>query len=242
MKLFVANHKMNLTLPEIQEYLTRLDEIKPRGVKLVICPSYPYLPLFTGSSYLLGSQNVSELESGSLTGEVSAKQLSFLRVKYVIVGHSERREILKESEEQIRVKLKQTIKAGMKPILCIGETLHDYERNQTLIVLKKQLDNAFSELSESERQKVVIAYEPIWAIGTGKTPTNEEIERTVHAIKKEISNAYQLELPVLYGGSVNQENIVHLEKISNLDGYLVGGASLKLTAVKEMIETMEEVL
>lgn len=240
MKLFVANHKMNLTLLEIEEYIKRLEDINTNNVKLVICPSYPYLPLFNGNNYQLGSQNVAEEEEGALTGEVSAKQLSFLKVKYVLIGHSERRELLKEDNNQIKKKIKQVLKTGMTPILCIGETKEQRDLGKAQMILKDQIEEIFISLTSLEREKVILAYEPIWAIGTGSSATVEEIEEVTSLIYRYLENVYELKAKILYGGSVNKENISSLEKISSLDGYLVGGATLNPNKLKEMIEIMEE--
>lgn len=234
MKLVVANHKMNLTLPEIHDYKKMVEEIECPNLKLVICPSFPYLTELDSNKYMLGSQNVGILESGALTGEVSAKQLSFLHVSYVIVGHSERRTILNEKNDVIRQKIEQVLKSGMHVILCIGENKEENTKGKTKKVLKEEITSVLSNLSKEKLGKIVIAYEPIWSIGTGIIPTSDEIYSTIEYIKNLVFDEYDVELKVLYGGSVNQDNIEELENIENIDGYLIGGASLNPHKLKEI--------
>lgn len=236
MKLVIANHKMNLTLPEIIDYKKKIKEIDTSKVKLVICPSLPYLNELYSNNYYLGSQNVGILQGGSLTGEVSAKQLSFLHVSYVIVGHSERRIILNEDNSMIRKKVEQVLKTGMHIILCIGENKEENKRGKTKKVLKDQITSILANLSNDELSKIVIAYEPIWSIGTGVIPENSEINDTVEFIKNVINDEYNQDIKVLYGGSINADNIEILEKIDNIDGYLIGGASLNPNKLKTIID------
>ena len=226
MKLLVANHKMNLTKEEITAYLDKMRNHLPGKAEVVFCPSFPYLDLFKREGYQIGSQNVGLIEKGSLTGEVSASQLRSVGVTYGIVGHSERRQKLNETDEMIRTKIELLEKESITPILCIGETLEEHLNGKTNEVLERQLSEDLKNHSEETLSKVVIAYEPIWAIGTGKIPSNEEIYRTVEFIRSVLQKHFHQTTKILYGGSINQENIITLETIENLDGYLVGGASL----------------
>lgn len=234
MKLIVANHKMNLTLKEVIDYKHKIEALDTSKIKLVICPSYPYLTEFDSNKYYLGSQNVGMLESGALTGEVSAKQLSFLHVSYVIIGHSERRTLLKEDNNDIKKKIENVLKSGMHVILCIGENNSENEKGKTKQVLKDEL-NVLKDIPATQLGKIIIAYEPIWAIGTGIIPSNNAIYETIEYIKSLIYDHYDVDIKVLYGGSVGPDNIVELEKIKNIDGYLIGGASLNPKKMSEII-------
>lgn len=234
MKLIVANHKMNLTLPEVLDYKHKIESIDTSKVKLVICPSYPYLVGLDSNKYYLGSQNVGMLDSGALTGEISAKQLSFLHVSYVIVGHSERRTLLNENNNDIKQKIEQVLKSGMHTILCIGEDKDENEKGKTKRVLKNEL-SVLKDISPISLSKVIIAYEPIWSIGTGKLPSSDEIYDTIEYIKNLIYDEYDVDIKVLYGGSVSPDNIKELEKIKNIDGYLIGGASLNPKKLSDII-------
>ena len=221
MKWIVSNHKMNLTKEEIENYVSQISSLKSTN-KLVFCPSNIYLPYFQNQeNYELGVQNVADRKMGALTGEVAVEQLKSLNVSYVIIGHSERRNILNESEEMIHQKIKLVLENDMIPILCIGE-----------------IDSAF--LQQSNLERLIIAYEPIWAIGTGKIPTPEEITTITEWIKDYIQKKYQVSCPVLYGGSVSVSNIDELSTVSNIDGYLIGGTSLDIEKLKVIIEKTEE--
>lgn len=235
MKLIISNHKMNLTKGEVEQYVKDLEEIESDKNRLVFCPSFPYIPYFTGKNYKLGSQNVAERTMGALTGEVSIEQLKSLGVEYSIVGHSERRNLLKEENETIRKKVVLCLENGIYPILCIGEKEEELHCKEQ--VLKEEIDSVFENLEYAEN--VIIAYEPIWAIGTGKTPTNSEIDNSITWIKQYIKDRYRVDCPVLYGGSVNEKNIDTLSEIEVLDGYLIGGTSLKVSLLNQIIKKLE---
>jgi len=225
---------MNLTLEEAKSYIEKLGEIECKKNMLVICPSYPYLTYFNGKNYFLGSQNVASEKMGAFTGEVSIEQLTSLGIHYVIIGHSERRTHLKEDNYLIRKKLSLCFDYDVVPILCIGEILGEKERRME--VLKEQIDLVLQGLKLKE---IVIAYEPIWSIGTGSIPTNKEIQSTIHWIKEYMRNHYLIECKTIYGGSVNQENIESLNQIEEIDGYLIGRASLKIEELKRIVEILE---
>lgn len=235
MKLIVSNHKMNLTKDEILSYVKELSEIKSSN-NLVFCPSYPYLTLFDGSNYFVGSQNVSDQEMGAYTGEVSARQLKSLGIKYAIIGHSERRTILNEGLEMVHKKVNRCLENDIIPILCIGEKKEEISQKEE--VLTEELKSAFENLNH-DRKKIIIAYEPIWSIGTGLVPMIEEIEKTLSWIKNYIKEHYQVDCKTLYGGSVNEENINDLKKVQSIDGYLIGGTSLKVDKLKKIIDILE---
>lgn len=226
---------MNFTLNEIKDYVKELELIKCKKNLLIFCPSFTYLKYFNGKNYYLGSQNVSDHKMGPLTGEVSVEQLKSLGVTYIIVGHSERRNILKENLKEIQRKVSLCLENGITPILCIGEKYKERDRKEE--VLRKEIDSAF--IDNQKLEKIIIAYEPIWSIGTGLTPTEEEIRKTLSWIKKYIKETYCVNCKTLYGGSVNEETIYHLKKITSIDGYLIGGTSLNIEALKKVIEVLE---
>ena len=236
MKWIVSNHKMNLTKEEIENYVSQISSLKSTN-KLVFCPSNIYLPYFQNQeNYELGVQNVADRKMGALTGEVAVEQLKSLNVSYAIIGHSERRNILNESEEMIHQKIKLVLENDMIPILCIGEKEEEIPQREE--ILMAEIDSAF--LQQSNLERLIIAYEPIWAIGTGKIPTPEEITTITEWIKDYIQKKYQVSCPVLYGGSVSVSNIDELSTVSNIDGYLIGGTSLDIEKLKVIIEKTEE--
>ncbi len=236
MKWIVSNHKMNLTKEEIENYVSQISSLKSTN-KLVFCPSNIYLPYFQNQeNYELGVQNVADRKMGALTGEVAVEQLKSLNVSYVIIGHSERRNILNESEEMIHQKIKLVLENDMIPILCIGEKEEEIPQREE--ILMAEIDSAF--LQQSNLERLIIAYEPIWAIGTGKIPTPEEITTITEWVKDYIQKKYQVSCPVLYGGSVSVSNIDELSTVSNIDGYLIGGTSLDIEKLKVIIEKTEE--
>ena len=227
-KLIVANWKMN---PSTEKEARELFDAVKNGVKntknaeVVICPPFIYLPLLQGLS--LGAQNISFKEKGAFTGEVSPKQIKDLGVEYVIVGHSEARKNLNETNEIINKKLKEALTAKLKPILCVGEQ----EGEDKLVVLEEQLTRALHGIVnlKSKILNLVIAYEPVWAIGTGKNCSVEETIQSVLLIKKiiaKINKDLVDGVKILYGGSVNSINAGSYLAETNIDGLLVGGASL----------------
>ena len=219
--IVALNNKSNLEYKDWDEYCIDLLSIKTKA-QLILCPTYLNIVRSPRGRIGLGSQNVSKFENGAYTGEISASQLKSYGVKYSIVGHSERREYQKETDEDIREKIKRLFESDITPILCVGETLEERNNNQVEEVLNRELSFVEKDLSKEEQERIIIAYEPIWSIGTGVIPTNEQIEEVFHFIKKKLPKT-----SVLYGGSANDENIDELKKISLIDGYLLGGLSLK---------------
>ena len=212
---------MNLTLEEINEYI---DYFKSKNYpNVVFAPSSIYLSKFVENGLLTSSQDVSFADMGAYTGDISSLQLKSIGVKYSIVGHSERRKYYSD-DKYVNNKLKGLINNGIIPILCIGETKEEKDKGITLDVLKREIDEAFDG---NTIDNVIVAYEPIWSIGTGVIPTNEDITETISFIKDYISKKYNTNNKVLYGGSVSNKNINELEKIDIVDGYLVGGCSIK---------------
>ena len=226
MKFLVANWKMNGDIKFAENFLETIGSINTKN-KVIVCPPFPLLYKFEGFSYYLGAQNCSDKKSGAFTGEVSPLLLKQFSCKYVIIGHSERRRMFKESDETIFEKYKTLIELDITPIVCIGET--EEERSDWKKILSIQL----AKIKDREDlSKSIIAYEPVWSIGSGKTPTVEEIHEVLSFIK-EITHFI---CPTLYGGSVNIKNIGEILEISSVDGVLVGGASLKIEEFSRMMQ------
>ena len=206
------------------------------GVDLAVCPPSCYLDAvgraIAGSKVALGAQNMYHEKDGAFTGELSAAMLRDLGCKYVILGHSERRHILGETDAAVNKKLHAALAAGLLPIVCVGELLSEREAGQTLAVIQTQCDGSLAGLSSEQMVKVVIAYEPVWAIGTGKVATPQQAEEVHLALRKIIGERYNNSIADLvrlqYGGSVKPENAAELLKQPDIDGALVGGASLKV--------------
>ena len=234
MKIIAANFKMNLTKKEIDNYLKEIDNKKINNV--IFFPSNIYIPYF--SKYNIGSQDISFKELGSITGDTSIKQYLDFNIKYVLIGHSERRKYFNDSK-YISDKVNLTLKNNIIPIICVGETEEEYNNNLTKKVLKDELDEALENNITLLNNKIIIAYEPIFSIGTNKVLDIKEIENIVSYIKSYLKNTYLLDIKVLYGGSVNLNNIGNLEKISNLDGYLIGNASLDAKSFLDLISKIK---
>ena len=235
-KLIAGNWKMNMTPSEAEKLVTELKPlVKEAEAEVVVCPPYvdiPFVaPLLKGSNVRLGSQSIHWAEKGAFTGEISAKMLLELGVEYAIIGHSERRQYFGETDESVNARIKAALNAGITPIVCVGETLEQREAGVTDEFLATQVKGAFCGLDAADAAKVVIAYEPIWAIGTGKTASDEEADRTIGAIRKVCGELYGCEfagnIRILYGGSMNAKNAHGLKAMENIDGGLIGGASLK---------------
>ena len=227
MKLVVGNQKAYLKRDEVLDFIEKTKNYDCS--ETIICPSSVYLDLYLDkSNYIVGSQDVSERPLGATTGEISAEQLNSIGVAYSIVGHSERRKDQHETSPMLVNKINRLFQNDITPILCIGETKEEKENNVTKDVVGKQIMEVFEELDPMKLEKIIIAYEPIWSIGTGLIPTNEEIEDTIAYIKDLIVDKYDKRVAVLYGGSVNKGNIDEQNKIDLVDGYLIGGASTKV--------------
>ena len=234
--IIAGNWKMNKTAAEAAELI---NELKPLVAKskpeVVVC--VPYTDLWTvaeaikGSKIRLGAENVAWADSGAFTGEISADMLKEIGVEYVIIGHSERRQYFGETDESVNKRLKQALAKGLKPIVCVGETLTDREKNRTKRVLKKQVLEGFKDVTAEDFGDIVIAYEPVWAIGTGKTATAEDANKTIGFIRSLVKKTWGAEvakgLRIQYGGSMKPANAKELMETRNIDGGLIGGASLK---------------
>ncbi|KAK2804315.1 triosephosphate isomerase, partial [Onygenales sp. PD_10] len=235
-KFFVGgNFKMNGNTQSITQIINNLNSAKlDPNTEVVISPPAIYLVLarqLADGRIAVSAQNVFDKPSGAFTGELSVDQLKDANVSWTLVGHSERRVILKESDEFVARKTKSAIDGGLNVILCIGESLEEREANKTMDVVTRQLNAVAEKLSPAEWSKVVIAYEPIWAIGTGKVATTEQAQEVHATIRKwlgeKISPDAAANVRVIYGGSVTEKNCQELAKQPDVDGFLVGGASLK---------------
>ena len=222
---FVANWKLNGNFQFIDEFINNLSLPKDNSKCVVICPTAIHLDYISKNKngFYVGAQNVSEHEEGAYTGEISVHSLSDLNVNFCIIGHSERRQIFQEKNEEINRKSERLIGNDVIPIICIGETLEQKKKGITKKVLEEQLMNSVP--SSSNFENTIIAYEPVWAIGTGLTPTIEEIDETHRYIREHNDklNKYK----ILYGGSVKPSNAKEITGLPNVDGALIGGASLK---------------
>ena len=201
---------------------------------LILCPTHLNIGQTEIENAYLGAENVSTKNDGAYTGEVSASQLKSYGVEYTIVGHSERREYQKETFEDINEKVKRLFENNITPILCIGESKEQRENTDFKTFLKEEIETAISGLTEEQINKIIIAYEPIWSIGTGIIPTEEQIIDVFDFIKEKLPNT-----KVLYGGSANVSNIEMLNKIKQIDGYLLGGLSLKPDDLQKFLDIMK---
>lgn len=235
MKLVIGNLKMNLNEYEIEDYLHFFRNTEYTNV--FFAPSTLYLQKFIDCGLQTVSQDVSAFEAGSYTGDVAAFQLKSMGIDYSIIGHSERRKFYHD-DELVHHKMVRLLEQEMRPILCIGESSEERDSGNYLDVLKKEVDEAFHNIQKEFLDNVIIAYEPIWSIGTGNVPTNDKIVEVIDFIKKHVKEQYDFDIKVLYGGSVNNKCIEELEKIDNIDGYLVGGCSLKYDEFNKLINSI----
>jgi triosephosphate isomerase len=235
----VGNWKMNQTLEEIKNFFIDFTKMKmDLKCHAWIAPQFIHIPIlkelaFTLGNIKVGAQNCSHLDTGAFTGDVSAKALSDLGSDFVIIAHSERRAFFNETNEIINQKILNALKNNLKVIFCVGETLAEREAGKTFEVIKTQIHAGLRNLPENKADLLMIAYEPVWAIGTGKTATANEAEEVHEFIRSELVFK-KAETIILYGGSVKPDNIDELLKKENIDGALVGGASLKASDFKAL--------
>ena len=237
-KIIAFNFKMNFNYNEVRDYISNIKG-KLNNKNIVLCPPTIFLPYFISDEYSLGAQTISEYDNGAHTGETSCSQLKSIGGSYTIIGHSERRQTQEEDDLLINAKVKKALESGLKVILCIGETKEEYDMLRTSKVLKREISNGLKNISTNLLENVIIAYEPIWSIGTGIIPSNDEISKTIDFIIDTTFSTYKFRPIVLYGGSVNEKNIEQLNQIENVSGFLIGGASLdssKVLKIKEVVE------
>lgn len=235
-KVIAGNWKMNMLPNEAIDYIQAFEPlVKDAKAEVILC--VPYTDLFyclmnaQGTNIKIGAQNMHFAETGAYTGEISGKMLKSIGVEYVIIGHSERRQYYNETDESVNKKIKAAFENELKPIVCVGETLEEREAGKTEERITSQTRLALEGLSNEQVKNTIIAYEPIWAIGTGKTATSEDANNSIKAIRAEIRKIYGEEVAeeviIQYGGSVKSSNAKELFSTSDIDGGLVGGASLK---------------
>jgi len=235
--IIVANWKMHKTGAEAQEFLTQIQGKIPSSVKVFIAPPFTALSVMKPQGVVLGGQNMHEADEGAFTGEISARMLKAAGAQFVLLGHSERRRLFHETDHLIHQKLQKAISSQLLPVLCIGETLEERQAKKTVDVLSNQLKSALSGISPAE---IVLAYEPVWAIGTGQTAT-PQIAQEVHQfcrsfLKKLWGEEIAAKTSILYGGSVTPETAPALAKQPDIDGALVGGASLDAAKFIQIIQ------
>ena len=236
-KIVAGNWKMNKTFPEAEELLVSIaegiDEM-PLETEIIICPPFLYLEMAADvseeSSFYVGAQNMSTEEKGAYTGEISAEMIKSAGADFCIIGHSERRIYFKETNEELRKKVNVSLENDINPIFCIGEQLAERGEKNHFSVVEKQLSESLFHLDASQFERIVIAYEPVWAIGTGLTATPEQAQEMHAFIRSLIEKKYGTELAyntyILYGGSCNPKNALELFTCKDVDGGLIGGASL----------------
>ena len=235
-KVIAGNWKMNMLPNETINFIEQFAPlVKDTKNEVILC--VPFTDLFyallhvQGTNIKIGAQNMHWEEKGAYTGEVSAQMLKSIGTQYVIIGHSERRQYFAETDETVNKKIKSALTVGLKPIVCVGETLEQRENGKTEEIVTNQVEKAFNNLKAEDLKNIIIAYEPIWAIGTGKTATKEEANETIAQIRKKVAEMYGQndanEIIIQYGGSVKASNAKELFEMSDIDGGLVGGASLK---------------
>lgn len=248
-KIIVANWKMNLDMQESSVYLHKLSEriATRRAVDIILAPS-----LFTLQSlslqvklrqFKLAAQNFYWRDHGAFTGEVSISQLRGI-VQYAIVGHSERRHIFGETDKDTRAKVAAALRNGIRPILCIGETSDDHNNKETDLVINDQLIGGLANVSSEDVSQVIVAYEPVWAIGTGDNADPIDVEKAIKTIRGQVKQLYgdkvSREIQVLYGGSIEPESAADYMKVRGIDGLLVGGASLNIEKFASIAEKVYE--
>ncbi len=246
-KIFIAgNWKMNKTAAETAELASALKASLAQFAgkcEIAVCPTFTSLAtaveILKGSNVKVGAQNIHWADNGAYTGEISGAMLKEIGVEYVIIGHSERRQYFGETDETVNQRIKAALKYGLKPIVCIGETLNERESGVTNTVLEKQIRGAFADISAADMDAITIAYEPVWAIGTGKTATPEVAQETHAFIRSVLTALYgdkAQDIVVQYGGSMKPENSGALVSKQDIDGGLIGGAALKADSFTALIQ------
>ena len=243
-KVIAGNWKMNMLPNEAIDFIAQLTPMaKDTDNEVILC--VPYIDLFyalltaQNTNIKIGAQNMHWEESGAFTGEVSGKMLKAIGVEYVIIGHSERRQYFAETDETVNKKVKAAFANDLKPIVCVGETLEQRESGKTKKIITNQVKLALDGLTNNQVEQTIIAYEPIWAIGTGKTATSEDANNSIKDIRNKISEIYGEDVAqkviIQYGGSVKSTNAKELFETSDIDGALIGGASLKVDEFSKIV-------
>ena len=241
--IIAGNWKMHKTIAEALDFVNAVkDRVNNDNVEAVICAPFTLLKdlkeATKGTNIKIGAQNMHFEEKGAFTGEISPLMLKELDMDYVVIGHSERRQYFNETDETVNKKVLKALEVGIDPILCIGETLEEREAGNTKDVCKVQVEKALENVSKEDLAKVVIAYEPVWAIGTGKTATSEDANDVIAYIREVVANLYgelANEVRIQYGGSVKPSNVAEIMNQSDIDGALVGGASLEANDYVDLV-------
>lgn len=243
-KIIAGNWKMYKTRAEALEFIYQVADKLPERSKVetvIFAPSlYARCLVKRQGNLRIGVQNIHYLDEGAYTGELSLKMVEPLGFEYVLIGHSERRQYFKESDKDVNLKLKKVLTSNLTPVVCVGENLLVRQKNEVYDYLANQIKSAFLVVSANDAKKVVIAYEPIWAIGTGETATPEVANQTIKGIREVIEKLYNkevaAEIRILYGGSVKPENIKDILLTSEIDGALIGGASLDASKFLKIVD------
>ena len=239
--IIAGNWKMNMLPNEAISFIEEIEPlVKDTNNEVIIC--VPFTDFFyannmaQGTNIQVGVQNMHYEDKGAYTGEISAPMLKSVNCKYVIVGHSERRQYFNETDETVNKKIKKALEYELTPIVCVGETLEEKEAGKTIEIITSQIEKGLVDLKASDLDKIVIAYEPIWAIGTGKTATSEDAQNAIKAIREKIKSLFNTDdISILYGGSVKGSNAKELFAMKDIDGGLVGGASLEAKSFVEIV-------
>ncbi len=240
-KVIAGNWKMNMLPNEAIQFMLQLDPlVKNSNNEVIVCA--PFTDLFytinaaQDTNIHVGAQNMHWKDNGAYTGEVSPEMLKSINCEYVIIGHSERRQYFNETDETVNLKVKAALAHGLKPIVCVGETLEEKEAGKTLEIIKNQTAEALKNLTLSDLSNIIVAYEPIWAIGTGKTATADDANDSIKGIREQIVKDFGTDdVTILYGGSVKPSNAKELFSMSDIDGGLVGGASLSTDLFSQIV-------
>lgn len=242
--IIAGNWKMNMSIKEGKEFIAAIkDQISGSDVEAVLCAPFTLLKdlkeAIAGTNIKIGAQNMHYEESGAFTGEISPSMLKEINIDYVVIGHSERRQYFNETDETVNKKVLKALESDILPIMCCGETLEQREAKETKNVVKTQVEKGLINVDVNVLEKVVIAYEPIWAIGTGKTATSEQANEVIAYIREVVAAMFNDEISekvrIQYGGSVKPANVVEIMNESDIDGALVGGASLKADSYVDLV-------
>ena len=241
----IANWKMNFNTLDAIKFIDDLikNNLQNSKTKIILCPSFVSLKevreKILDHMIELGAQNIHHSDKGAFTGEISANMLKEIECEWVILGHSERRQYFNEEDIILNDKLNIAIKSGLKPILCIGENRDQRNNNETFAILKRQLDMALNKINVLDKE-ILIAYEPVWAIGAGTPATVATIKETVDWVKEYLLQKLSINIPILYGGSVSKTNCAEIVQLDNVDGFLIGTSSLDVSEFYNIYSIMNE--
>lgn len=242
----IGNMKMNMSLSELEPYFEHIVGIADNSSNVVgVCVPYVYINMakymLDGSKVLFGAENMYHADKGAFTGEISAHMLNDFGCDLVILGHSERRHIFGETDEDINLKVKKALETGITPILCFGETIEERHAGSTYNIVERQISSALQDINEEDIGRIIFAYEPVWAIGTGVSATSDQAEEICGFAKRLLEDNYGLKNSImLYGGSLKADNSQEILSKESIDGGLIGGACLKLDEFQKIIDTKVE--